>query len=172
MAKSLDKTWHLAESELEIELSEVELSLWRVYYSFARWQEDCQKCVPNGHGLNVNEIALLHIIRMKDKPKTVYEIGRLWNRDDTPNILYIIRKLVKLKLIEKFKSADSPELAYRITESGLENTQVYTELRKNILIELFKKHAAEFDFPSLAEAHARMNAIYDEAGRKATAHKQ
>ncbi len=45
MTAKIDKTWHLAETESEIEVTEFELLLWRVFYAFIRWQEDCQSCM-------------------------------------------------------------------------------------------------------------------------------
>src|SRR5947207_1990398 len=100
MMSVLDKTWHLAENEAEIKVTEFELQLWRVFYGFLRWQEKCEN-IANGTDLTGNELAILHVVRMKNRPKAINDIMRLLNRDDTFNIHYSIRKLIKMGLIKK-----------------------------------------------------------------------
>ena len=84
--------WHLATNTTELILSDFELSLWRVFNSFTRWQQDCEAAIASD-GLIAEEIGILHIIRMGDRPKTIYEIGNFLNRTDMPNIQYTVRAL-------------------------------------------------------------------------------
>lgn len=161
----IDKTWHLAQNSDEIKITEFELQLWRVFYGFLRWQERCEKSV-NGLDLTGNELAVLHIIRMKDKPKSLYDIGRLLNRDDTFNIHYSIRKLLKMGLIEKVQSVpgDRKTFAYQATEAGIKNTDSYTEVRRSILIEMFSREPG-LKLEELERNLAKIKAIYDDADR-------
>jgi predicted MarR family transcription regulator len=162
---TLDKSWHLAQGENGIQVAEFELQLWRVFFGFLRWQEECNRSV-NGIDLTGNELAVLHIVRMKERPKTIYDIGRLLNRDDTFNIHYSLRKLLKIGLIEKAKSAQSGKktYAYQITEAGIKNTDAYAEMRNNILIKMFNEEA-NLNLNEVTKSLTKIKAIYDEADR-------
>lgn len=167
--KGLDKTWHLAETDAEIKITEFELQLWRVFYGFLRWQEGCERSA-NGTELTGNELAVLHIIRMKDRPKSISDISRLLNRDDTFNIQYSIRKLLKMNLIEKVKSPSQKTFVFQVTEKGMKNIDAYVQARKNILIEGFIKES-NLPFEEITKSLAQLKAIYDEADRTAASYK-
>ncbi len=157
------ETWHLAGNEDEIKVTEFELQLWRVFYGFQRWQEECEKNA-NGNILSSNEIAILHIIRMKNRPKTLTDIERLLNRNDTHNIRYSINKLLKMNLIKKTQSAYSGKnYYYEITEEGKKDTDNYSRMRKFILIHMFKESG--LDFEELTKNLSKIKALYDEADR-------
>ena len=166
---SIDKTWHLAQSTEEIKVTEFEFQLWRVFYGFLRWQKECEHSA-NDTDLIGDELAILHVIRMKDKPKTTYDLARLLNRDDTFNINYIIRKLLKRGLIKKVPAQGSKKmLAYQITEAGIKNTDAYTSVRKSILINMFIKET-ELNLEEISKTLAKLKAIYDEADRAAASY--
>ncbi|HVV68698.1 MAG TPA: winged helix DNA-binding protein [Gammaproteobacteria bacterium] len=160
-----DDPWHLTQSDIGIKVTNFELQLWRVFYGFIRWQEECERGV-NNTGLTANEIAVLHIIRMKERPKTIYDIGRLLNRDDTFNIHYSIRKLLKMGLIKKTKSdqAGKKTFAYQTSDAGTKNTDTFTEMRNHILLEMYSQEK-ELNLVELAKALSKVNALYDEADR-------
>lgn len=166
----LDKSWHLAQGEFEVEVTEFELQLWRVFFGFIRWQQQCETSV-NTTDLNANELAVLHIIRMKEKPKTIYDIGRLLNRDDTFNIHYNVKKLLKMGLIEKTKFAQGGKrtVAYQVTPAGIENTDAYTEVRQNILIDMMRNEN-DLNLPKITKILSKLKAIYDEADRAVTSY--
>ena len=67
MSNKLDKTWHLADDNEAVMVTEFEFQLWRVFYSFLKWQEDCQYI--GNEPLTGYELALLHIVRMKERQK-------------------------------------------------------------------------------------------------------
>lgn len=155
----IDKTWHLAQEEKEIEVTNFELQLWRVFYGFIDWQQECEKAANNS-GLTGNELSVLHVIRMKDRPKSISDIGKILNRTDAFNIHYSIRKLIKKKLVRK----TSNNKAYEITEEGIRNTDLYTQVRKNTLIELYAKNH-DLNLGDLASKLARLKSIYDDAAQ-------
>lgn len=161
----LDKTWHLARNEAEIKVTEFEIQLWRVFFGFSRWQEECEKSV-NGIELTANELAILHAIRMKDKPKTIADIGRLLNRNDNHNIRYSINKLLKLGLIEKVKTSQEnhKNFSLQATSAGIQDTDAYGEMRKNILINMFNQET-DLNLEEINKALMKIKAIYDEADR-------
>lgn len=160
---TIDKKWHLAQTEAEIGVTEFELQLWRVFYGFLRWQEECEKSV-NGTGLTGNDLAVLHVIRMKDKPKTIYDVGRLLNRDDNFNIHYSVKKLLKIGLIEKAVSPSSLKkpVYYQATQEGVKNTNAYTEVRRSILIDMFLDKN-DLNLEELTKTLIKLKSIYDEA---------
>ncbi len=163
--------WHLAKSDQEAKLTEFEFSLWRVFYAFTRWQEDCQNCIDEDNELNAYDLSILHVLRMNDRPKNVYKLSILLNRNDIPNIQYSIRKLLKIGLIEKCTSDTKKSLAYQITEKGINNTDAYTAARKNILINMIKNEFQDLDFIEMSKMLTTLKGIYDEAGRVAASYK-
>lgn len=164
MATKLDKTWHLADNQDALPLTEFEFQLWRVFNGFIKWQEDCHQYVHNQH-LTGNELALLHVVRMKDRPKTIYELSRMFNRDDPNNIQYSLGKLVKMKLIEKVKDDSTKKsLSYQITHEGIKNTDAYQEARHDLLLNLFKKSDIRpEEIEQVAKLMNKIRGIYDDA---------
>jgi predicted MarR family transcription regulator len=158
--KSIRSSWHLAQSEAESEVTNFELQLWRVFHGFLRWQEECEKST-NETKLNGHELAILHVIRMKEKPKTLSDIGRLLNRSDHFGMNYIVQKLLKKGLIKKV-SQGTKEHLYEITKHGIENTEIFSEMRRKALIETYMKHK-ELPLKELADYLATIKSIYDEA---------
>lgn len=91
---ALDRRWHLARTPLEIEVTELEYALMRSFEAFGRWQAECLANVVD-FAASGPENALLHIIRMNDRPKSIHDLAHMANREDIPNIQYSLRKLIK-----------------------------------------------------------------------------
>ena len=161
MADLVDSTWHLAKTEPEKRLTSFELELWRVIHSFTRWQEDCENCI-NKHELNANDISVLHVIRVRNNPKTLYDIARILNRSDVYNMQYSVRKLEKLGLIAKSGNRDKKMTVYTITEKGITDTDAFALAKRVILIELFKKIDLRLD--DVTSFLQQLRVIYEEAG--------
>lgn len=171
MGSNLDKSWHLAENADEVKVAEFEFQLWRIFNSFVKWQEDCQRFAC-GEVLSAQELAILHIIRMKEQPKNIYELCRLLNRDDPHNIQYYVKKLAKMGLVEPLTGQTGTKLAYRITESGLKNTQKYRDARHDLLIKLLNDLGLDkIDIEGATTVMSFLRGIYDEASRLAAAYK-
>lgn len=162
----LSKSWHLAESEEEVKISEFELLLWRVFNGFVRWHEDCENSVNNLE-LTANELAILHLIRMKDRPKSIYEIAHLLNRTDFANVQYSVRKLLKLDLIEKADTVN--KATYKITAKGIADTSAYSQARREILVKLFPlcEGESETKLDDVSKYILKLIQVYDEASRAA-----
>ncbi len=158
---TLSKNWHLAETEEEVKATEFEFLLWRLYHGFVRWQEDCENAV-NSSDLSAGELAVLHIIGMKQRPKTIYEIAQLLYRTDFPNVQYSIKKLLKLELIEKSKKTVRKSAAYQVTDLGLKDIEAYTIARRKILIELFSQ---ETELEGIIDKMLKLSQVYEEASR-------
>ncbi len=165
-----DKIWHLAESTEETKVTKLELQLWRVLHGFMRWQEECEK-MANNNELSSDELAVLHIIRMKDRPKTIADIGRLLNRDNPFSINYNINKLLKLGLVKKIPTASKKQYQYSITEEGMKNTNAYTEARRSIFINEFTKDLQQINLEEITNGLMKLKGIYEEAACVASSYK-
>lgn len=170
-ADALDRRWHLAETPGEVDFTELEFAVMRTFESFGRWQSECLAgCIDLA--ASGPENALLHMIRMNDRPKSVKELARLANRDDIPNIQYSLRKLIGAGLVERSGSGRTG-VVYTVTERGRAVTDKYAAIRRALLI------AAVEGVPDfrerLADATRTLNllaGIYEEAARVAATHRR
>lgn len=169
--QGLDFKWHLASDEMEIATTELEFALMRAYESFGRWQAECL-VAASGLTLSGPENALLHIIRMNDRPKSIKELARLTNRDDIPNIQYSLRKMVSEQLVIK-QGTSRTGVTYEATEKGKAATDIYSDIRRKVLVEELREIP---DFAlKLAEASRALNilsGIYEEASRVVATHRR
>lgn len=164
--------WHLARNAEEAALTGFESSLERVIHAYHRWKSECLAAVrqasPSGESFSGNDTAVLNVIRMKDRPKGLSEIARLLNRDDTPNIQYSIRKLLKAGLIEKAAAASRKSTSYRVTQHGRAVTDAYADLRANLLSTLLRSIDQGADDQAAAEQFLNlMTGMYDQAAKQA-----
>ena len=168
----LDKRWHLATNDHEIAVAEMEYALIRAFEAFGHWQAECFASVT-GESLSGSDNALLHVIRMKDRPKSIREIARLTNRDDTPNIQYSLRKLANQGLIEKQDgNSQRRGVTYCVTERGRAVTDAYADLRRRLLID-FTQSVSNLE-TALTDATRTldlMSGIYEQAARIAATHR-
>ncbi|MFN6976853.1 MAG: winged helix DNA-binding protein, partial [Gemmobacter sp.] len=112
-ARGLDYRWHLAQSAVEVATTELEFALMRTTEGFARWQSECLASVVDLAATGP-ENAMLHIIRMNDRPKSIKDLARLTNRDDVPNIQYSLRKLIAAGLVRR-QGAGRAGVSYEVT---------------------------------------------------------
>ncbi len=167
----LDYRWHLAQSPVEVNTTELEFALMRTFEGFGRWQSECLASVADVAATGP-ENALLHLIRMNERPKSIKDIARLMNRDDVPNIQYSLRKLIAAGLVMR-KGAGRSGVSYEVTASGRQVTEDYGTLRRRLLI------TAIANLPGFAqrldEASRTLNllsGIYEEVARVAATHRQ
>ncbi len=167
----LDYLWHLAQSEAEVDMTELEFAMMRAFEGFGRWQSECLASVCDLAATGP-ENALLHIIRMNDRPKSIKDLARLTNRDDVPNIQYSLRKLLGAGLILR-KGAGRSGVTYAVTAEGLRVTEDYGALRRRLLM------TAITNLPGfagrLAEVTRTLNllpGIYEEAARTAATNRR
>ena len=169
MADLVDSTWHIAQSEPEKRLTSFELELWRIFHGFLRWQEDCERCF-NNYELSGGDISVLHVIRVRNNPKTIYDVARILNREDMYNMQYSMRKLERLGLIEKVAKKNKKMTVYTVTEKGQTDTDVFATARRNILVDLFKKETG-LKMEEVTEVLMKLKVLYDEAGQIAVSYK-
>lgn len=168
----LDRHWHLAKDPHQVAVAEFEYSLMRAWEAFGHWQSECLATV-SGLTVSGSDNAILHVIRMKDRPKGIKEIARLTNRDDLPNLQYSIRKLQQEKLIEKTGGGTKRKgVTYQVTAKGHQVTEKYAELRAKLLINFTKSVGnLENDLVNTSLALDLMAGIYEQAARIAATHR-
>lgn len=166
-----DYRWHLATSNSEVDATELEFALMRAFEGFGRWQSECLASVCDLAATGP-ENALLHIIRMNDRPKSIKDLARLTNRDDIPNIQYSLRKLIGAGLVLR-KGAGRSGVTYECSALGSRVTEDYSALRKRLLL---AEIATLPGFSTrLAEAARVLNVlsgIYEEVARVAATHRR
>ena len=167
----LDWHWHLAQGPEEVDTTELEFALMRTFEGFGRWQSECLASVCDLAATGP-ENALLHIIRMNDRPKTIKDLARLTNRDDVPNIQYSRRKLIGAGLVLR-RGAGRSGVTYEVTEEGRRVTDDYGALRRRLLIQAVANVPGFSE--RLAEATRALNllsGIYEEISRVAATHRR
>ncbi|MCC5988671.1 MAG: winged helix DNA-binding protein [Pararhodobacter sp.] len=168
---SFNQRWHLAQDDTEVDFTELEFALMRCFEGFGRWQSECLASV-SALAATGPENALLHIIRMNDRPKSIKELARLTNRDDVPNIQYSLRKLIGAGLVLREGSGRSG-VTYQVTEEGRRVTDEFGMLRRRLLIAAIENLPGMTD--RLAEATRTLNllsGIYEEVARTAATHRR
>jgi len=162
---SAQHRWHLAVDDFGIAITDLEYALMRVYQSFSRWQSGCMAGVT-GINLSGQENALLHVVRMHDRAKTIKELMHLTNRQDTANVQYELRKLIKAELIEKYGTARSG-IYYVATAEGVRVCDEYAELRSQTLLEAARAVPGLEDFALAAAAGLdQLEKVYESSTRE------
>lgn len=168
--EAFDQHWHLATTEHEVHLTELEFALMRVRESFDRWQAECFAAV-SGLSLSGVENALLHLIRLHERSKPLKDLLRLANRDDVPNIQYALRKMAKLGLIRQGGGRGSA--VYVLTPLGTELTDRYADLRRRLLVESTQVvTGVDQRMQEAAQMLNLLSGMYEQAARVAATHQR
>jgi predicted MarR family transcription regulator len=167
-----DKHWHLAENDIELNFTELEFAILRINSAFDRWQRDCLACCVDG-GLSGVDNAVLHTIRMHDRPKSISEVARLLNRDDLSNLQYSLRKLAKAGLIERAANGNSKRsAAYQVTDRGTQVSDLFAQLRRELLLSLTGSiNNLEEDIQTACKVLNLASGLYDHASTVAASHR-
>ena len=170
-ASELDNRWHLARDAREVTVTELEFSLIRAGSAFDRWQAECLAAVAHQQ-LGSTDNVILHVIRLKDRPKTTTEIARLLNRDDVANLQYSVRKLQSAGLIERCTVGKRKGASYRVTQRGKLITEEYASLRSHLLMSLIPS-VEHWDEQVLGAKRILdlMRGIYDQAALVLATHR-
>lgn len=171
MKTTLDKHWHMATDDFEIDHTEFEFALLRTSAAFERWRSDCTACCFDS-SLKGADAAVLNVIRMHNRAKSISEIARLLNRDDLSNLQYGLRKLVRAGVIEKTgKTSGKKSVSYTVTQHGRDITDNYAKLRRELVITLSRSLSTNETLVNTASVLNLMTGLYDQASRTAAAHR-
>lgn len=166
----LSRRWHLAQSPLEETTTELEFALMRAFGGFGHWQTECLGAV-SALPATGPENAMLHIIRMNGRPKTLKDLARMTNRDDVPNIQYSLRKLIGAGLVLR-KGSGRAGVTYEVTEAGRQVCEDFAVLRRANLIaaiEALPGFAARLE--ECAQVLNILTGIYEESARRTATHR-
>lgn len=144
-------------------LTRTELSFIRTVEAFSRWAEYLHLSVSSAR-LGVQEITLLHSIRMRGGAQNLSELLMFLNRTDVSTIQYSLRKIEQHGLIERVVGRSRREAGYRLTEDGLRTTDAYAALRDEILLGLIDEvNGFTASLGGAAAALERLTGLYDQA---------
>lgn len=167
----LNRSWHLAADSHEVAVTDLEFAIFRVWEAFTRWQAACLSAV-GGDGFSGSDSGVLHVIRMREAPKSISEIARLLNRDDMSNIQYSLRKLTKAGLIHKVGSGGKRGVLYEVTPKGKDLTERYSEVRRSLLLSLTRSvHDWEHDVETTGRILNLFTGMYEQAARVAATYR-
>jgi len=154
---------HLSRDD-ETAFIEFEFALHHIIEAFGRWSTELHEHV-SGRMMTVQEVSLLHAVRMKDTPKSAAEIAKYLNRTDSANVLYALRKLEKAGLIEK--SPGPPrETTYQVTGLGRDVTDRYAAKRRELLLSLIDRMSQSGSiFEGVNRTLWLMSGLYEQAAR-------
>ena len=171
---SWTKHWHLSTNQDETNLTELEFALFRNYSALTRWMDDCAACCHTSEQpCNGMDYAILNMIRMHERPKSISEVARLMNRDDISNIQYTIKKLTKAGLIEKLGTRDHKRgVTYKVTHEGIEATDKYAGFRRELLLPMVQTiNNSSEETENVVKVLSLLSGIYDQASCIAASHR-
>jgi len=164
--------WHLAMDDFGVEITDLEYAVMRLNQSFSRWQSECMAAVT-GATLSGQENALVHVIHMHERPKTIRDLLHMTNRQDVANMQYELRKLIKAGLVEKSGTARTG-VYYTTTAEGASVCEEYARLRETVLLKMAEAAAGIQSAATQATACLeQMERVYESATREvATFHRR
>jgi len=170
--KTAEHRWHLAMDDFGVEITDLEYAVMRLEQSFLRWQSECMGAVT-GTTLSGQENALVHIIHMHERSKTIRDLLHLTNRQDVANMQYELRKLIKAGLVEKSGTARTG-VYYKTTAEGARVCEEYARLREAVLLKMAEATAGIRSAAAAATTCLeQMERVYETATREvATFHRR
>lgn len=159
--------WHLANSPIERELAEFELALICLAESFYRLMRehlsaDLKNNVPSGE-----DNVILQAIYTRRQPKSVSDLCRLLNRDDTANVQYSLRKLRTAGLISKLSEKSRKGTLYQITAEGAALAERFVVFRRELIVDTLARQlgGSGEQLHRASQLSALLTGIYDNASR-------
>jgi len=149
------------------ELSEFEFSLIIVAFGFMRWVENCMEAA-SFRGLNSLDVLVLHAVNHRARGRRLAEVCMVLNIDDAHLVSYSLKKLVAADLVKALPTGR--ERHFETTPLGDEACMGYRKVREKFLVPSLAWLSGERNMLRDTGAFLRtMTAIYDQAGRFATA---
>jgi predicted MarR family transcription regulator len=156
-----------APSRSSQDLSEFEYGLIILMYGFQRWVQSCMEAA-NVHGLNALDTLVLHTVNHRARGKRLAEICMVLNIDDTHLVTYALKKLTAAGLVAV--TPEGRERHYETTAAGEHACLEYRKVRENFLVpSLSWVSGRDGAVTDTAGFLRTMTALYDQAGRFATA---
>lgn len=149
------------------DLSEFEYALIILTYGFQRWVQNCMGAA-NVHGLNALDILVLHAVNHRARGKRLAEICMVLNIDDMHLVTYALKKLAAAELV--LVTPQGRERHFETTARGEAACLEYRKIRENFLVPSLSWVSGRDGVVTETAGFLRMmTALYDQAGRFATA---
>jgi predicted MarR family transcription regulator len=157
------RSWHMTPTAEAHVLVGAEFGIIRTVAAFQRASESLMRLVSDVD-LSFNEIMILHVTRMHDRAKDAATIASILSRDDLPNVLYNLRKLVGAGLVEKARSGSATVFA--VTDTGRVVTDRYSVIRRQLLLETWRRYSDSLGgLAAVTESLTLMAAVYEAEAR-------
>jgi predicted MarR family transcription regulator len=135
---------HLAASPHEFAVTRFEQGLICAAAAFYRFYGVLLGREGRAHNVSGQDNAILQQIMAASRPLSVTDIARFANRDDTANIQYSLKKLLRAGLIEKSGRTSARETSYIVTALARQWTASFLKLRRQLFTDP-SAHILDFD---------------------------
>lgn len=158
------------ESAADDALSDFEYAHIILMFGFSRWVENCMEAAQV-RGLNALDILVLHAVNHRARGRRLVDVAMVLNVGETHLIAYALKKLVAAGLVAVRRIGR--ERQYEATPMGDAACLAYREVRSRHLVESLAWMAdAPGELSRCTGLLRAMTALYDQAGRFATAEAQ
>ncbi len=158
------RRWHLAPTADTQVMTGTAFAMMRTMAAYQRAATNAFRLACDAD-LTFNDIVILHVVAMHDRPKDAATIARLVNREDLPNVLYNLRKIVAAGLIEKSRGGSST--LFSITPEGREAAMRYAAIRKRVILDWFRRNPETVSMlPEVSFTMQHMTGVYDAQTRE------
>jgi len=147
------------------ELSEFEYGLTMVNNAFQRWMQSCCAACDK-HNLSALDNMVLHNIYHRERAKRITDVSFTLNLDDTHNVSYSVRKLVKSNMVKHEKRGK--ETYYSVTCEGKEFCLEYARIREKCLVQAFDYLSIDDSLGEVAKLMRTLSGVYAQASRAAS----
>ena len=152
-------------SENAAELSEFEFGLIIANNAFSRWTVRCMAAagVPD---LSPLDVLVLHSITHRARAKKLADISFVLNVEDTHTVVYSLKKLTRLELIEGTRKGK--EKFFSATATGKAACERYRRVREKCLVRALHAMGVEnSEIGAAASLLRALSGLYDQAARAA-----
>lgn len=146
-------------------LSEFEYGLTMVNNAFQRWMQSCS-IACDVHNLSALDILVVHNICHRDRAKRITDVAFTLNFDDTHNVSYSVRKMVKNGLLQAERRGK--ETYYSVTLQGKEFCIEYAKIRDKCLVQALEYMTLDESFDDVAKLMRALSGVYAQASRAAS----
>lgn len=146
-------------------LSETEFGLILAVHAFERWIVRCMAAagVPN---LSPLEVLILHIVRHRDRPKSVADVALILDIEETHVATYALRKLEGAGLVKTRRAGK--EKVVEATQAGLDACTRYAAIREQLLVKPLRSSGPSEEILSeVGEVLRAVSGYYNQAARSA-----
>lgn len=145
-------------------LSEFEYGLTMVHNAFQRWTHLCSNACDQN--LSSLDILVIHNVYHRKKPKRITDVAFTLNVDDTHNVSYSIRKMVKSGMLQHEKRGK--ETFYSVTDEGETFCLEYAKIREKCLVQALEHMSIDDSLGETAKLMRTLSGLYAQASRAAS----